>query len=86
MEDQSTHNRPAHNPESVQNLTKALQELDQEMVDLDGRQLKPSACYRVNLDPLHILFNTNCPDTLKEKVEALMNEHLGDQHPSPDES
>ncbi len=64
-------------PAVVERLTAELQALDDEMVELEGRQLKPSSCFRVDLDPVHVLFNTNCPDSLKEKVEALLTRHLG---------
>ncbi len=74
---ESNPNKLPLDPAVVQQLTRELEALDEEMVELEGRQLKPSHCYRVNLDPVHVLFNTNCPDSLKEKVEALLTKHLG---------
>ncbi len=53
----------------------ALAKLDQENINLDGISLIPSQCYHVELDPLHVLFNTNCPDKLKEKVQGILSEH-----------
>ena len=70
------HQKPL-NPAVIEKLKQELKELDKDMIDLDGRQLKPSQCFHVSLDPVHIMFNTNCPDTLKEKVEALLTKHLG---------
>ena len=52
-----------------------LEKLDQEHVELDGKKLKPSQCYRLDLDPLHILFNTNCPDALREKVQTILSRY-----------
>lgn len=57
-------------------LVDELNELDSEMVEVDGNQLKPSQCYHFETDPVHLLFNTNCPETLKEKVNAIIAKHL----------
>ena len=61
---------------SVQQLKSALLDLDKEMVDIDGKKIKPSQCYRLETDPAHVLFNTNCPPSLKERVEALLTKYL----------
>ena len=45
-----------------------LRALDEHNIEVDGKQLKPSQCYRVGVSPAHILFNTNCPDSIKQKV------------------
>jgi hypothetical protein len=58
-----------------------LNELDNELVEIEGGPLKPSQCYRVGINPLHVLFNTNCPDSLKKRVEAILSKYI-----SPDES
>ena len=57
-----------------------LNELDQELVEVEGSRLKPSQCYRIGVNPLHVLFNTNCPDNLKEKVEAILFKYLPDEN------
>ena len=62
--------------EAAEKIKIALEELDREMVNIDGRQLKPSQCYRLELQPVHVLFNTNCPDTLKEKVQDILTKHF----------
>ena len=64
------------------NLVKELKELDNELIEIDGGHLKPSQCYRFETDPVHMLFNTNCPDTLKQKVEAILAKHLPDYESS----
>lgn len=61
---------------SVQQLKSALLDLDKELVDIEGKKLKPSQCYRLETDPAHVLFNTNCPPSLKERVQALLTKYL----------
>jgi len=61
---------------SLEQLKSELLALDKETLDINGVKLKPSQCYRLELDPAHVLFNTNCPDTLKERVQALLTKYL----------
>jgi hypothetical protein len=68
--------RLSENDQKLIHTIKAdLNDLDKESVDVDGNSLKPSQCYRIGLDPLHVLFNTNCPDDLKKKVEAILSKY-----------
>ena len=53
-----------------------LGELDRQLVWVEGKLLKPSQCFRYETDPLHYMFNTNCPEELKEKVQAIFNKHI----------
>jgi hypothetical protein len=62
----------------IENIKADLSELDRIEVDVEGRQLKPSQCYRFGLNPVHVLFNTNCPDDLKEKVRAILSKYIPD--------
>jgi len=62
--------------ESITSLVSELNALDKEWVEVDGTRLKPSQCFYFEADPLHILFNTNCPDTLKEKVNSIIAKHV----------
>lgn len=62
--------------EAIEALKHELRELDQHEIDADGVKLRPSECYRFELSPLHVLFNTNCPDALKEKVQAIIHKHF----------
>lgn len=57
-------------------LKAELVRLDDEMVDIDGKKLKPSQCYHFDTDPVHILFNTNCPQNLREKVTAIVTKYI----------
>jgi hypothetical protein len=53
-----------------------LNELDHQLVDVEGNQLKPSQCYHFDTSPLHVLFNTNCPDSLKEKINSILSKYI----------
>lgn len=59
-------------PEMIKKLRAELDLLDQDLVEIDGIKLKPSKCYYFGINPGHILFNTNCPENLKEKVESIL--------------
>ena len=60
----------------MEKLKFELGELDRHFVEIDGRQLKPSQCYRFEVDPAHVLFNTNCPEGLKEKIQAILSKYI----------
>ena len=62
--------------EDIVKLENELKLLDDEPVLIEGSLLKPSQCYHFETDPVHILFNTNCPDTLKERLKAIVNRHF----------
>ncbi len=66
-------------------LVNELNELDNQMIMVDGSLLKPSQCYHFETDPLHLLFNTNCPDTLKQKVTQIIHKHVPDYESGPSE-
>ncbi len=52
-----------------------LSRLDGETIEVDGVHLKPSQCYRLGTSPAHVLFNMNCPDSLKARVEAILQKY-----------
>jgi hypothetical protein len=52
-----------------------LEALDKDTIEVDGKQLKPSQCYHIGIDPTHILFNTNCPATLKDRINAILERY-----------
>jgi hypothetical protein len=58
-------------------IKEALELLDIEPVEVDGKLLKASQCYHVDMEPPHVLFNTNCPDNLREKVNAILARYNG---------
>lgn len=63
-------------PDILEKVKAELGELDRQLVKIDGKHLKPSQCYRFDVNPAHVLFNTNCPDELKKKVHAILSKHL----------
>jgi hypothetical protein len=52
-----------------------LSKLEDDSINIDGVSLKPSQCYHLETDPAHVLFNTNCPESLKEKVMAILDKY-----------
>jgi hypothetical protein len=74
---------PGMNPEIVNKVKAELAELDREMVEVDGNMLKASQCYHFDLQPMHILFNTNCPDKVKSKVQAILSRYFPANENSP---
>ncbi|MGZ8517451.1 MAG: hypothetical protein ACXWWD_08880, partial [Chitinophagaceae bacterium] len=62
-------------PDILEKIKAELGELDRQFVEIEGKRLKPSQCYRFDLDPAHILFNTNCPDDLKKKVQSILSKY-----------
>ena len=66
------------NKVGMEKIKAELTKLDRETVEADGVHLKPSQCYHFEVDPLHILFNTNCPDELKQKVQEIISRHIAD--------
>ena len=56
-------------------LRNELIALDRETIEIDGVMLKPSQCYRFEMNPPHVLFNTNCPDGLKQKLQSILSKY-----------
>lgn len=60
-----------------QSIQKELSELDNKEVEVDtGVFLKPSQCYHLTFNPFNLLFNTNCPEYIKKKVEDIFRKYL----------
>jgi hypothetical protein len=64
------------NSEILEKVKAELGELDRSLVEIDGIKLKPSQCYRFDVDPAHVLFNTNCPDELRRKVQSILSKYI----------
>ncbi len=60
----------------LEKLVEELKELDHHLMLVDGKMIKPSQCFRYETDPLHYMFNTNCPEELKQKVQAIFKTHV----------
>ena len=69
----------------LDNLLDELKALDSELVPVDGSLLKPSQCYHFETDPVHLLFNTNCPDDLRQKINAIVQKHIPENESSTPE-
>jgi hypothetical protein len=65
----------AMDPGWYEQFQEELEALDRETIEVDGKQLKPSQCYHIGIDPTHILFNTNCPATLKDRINAILERY-----------
>lgn len=62
-------------PDIIEKVKAELGELDRDFVEIDGLKLKPSQCYRFDANPVHVLFNTNCPEGLKEKIQSIVSKY-----------
>jgi hypothetical protein len=62
-------------PDMLEKVKAELGELDRHFVEVGGKKIKPSLCYRFEADPAHILYNTNCPDDLKQKIQAILSKY-----------
>lgn len=60
----------------INSIRAELQSLDDEIIQIDGNRLKASQCYRFELDPMHVMFNTNCPDHLRERVNSILSKYI----------
>jgi hypothetical protein len=56
-------------------IKKELDLLDRQQINVKGTFLKPSQCYHVETDPLHVLFNTNCPCELRTNVISIIKKY-----------
>jgi hypothetical protein len=65
--------------DSIDKIKAELTELDNSLVEIDGRKLKPSNCYYFEANPAHILYNTNCPQILKEKIDRIILKYVPDE-------
>ena len=54
---------------------KELEQLDESIITVDGRAYKPSQCYHIGMDPVHVLFNENCPESLKIAINDLLRKY-----------
>jgi hypothetical protein len=79
MDPYKSYTHPNIDPTALYQLKSDLADLDREWVDIDGAKLRPSQCYYLGADPLHILYNTNCPDELKQRVQSILSKYIPDE-------
>jgi hypothetical protein len=61
---------------NLNKLLNELEELNDEVVEVDGRMLKARQCYRYEISPPHVLFNTDCPEALKQKISSILTKYI----------
>ncbi|MFT3680155.1 MAG: hypothetical protein QM791_07765 [Ferruginibacter sp.] len=61
---------------TLEMLKKELSQLDECSIDIDGKNLRAGSCYYIGYNPLHVLYNTNCPESLKEKIESIISKYI----------
>ena len=49
----------------------AMEKLDHQTVEVDGVKLEACKCYHYSLNPVHVLFNDNCPESLKQTIKDI---------------
>ena len=62
----------------ISRVQEELMRLDHDTIEVDGVHLRPSQCYHLGTSPAHVLFNTNCPDKLKEQVQAILTKYTSE--------
>ena len=61
--------------ETLTSIPQELAQLEQSLVMLGGKLVKPSDCYRLSGNPPRVIYNTNCPDYVKDKVEIILSKY-----------
>ncbi|TMI66412.1 MAG: hypothetical protein E6H07_11105 [Bacteroidetes bacterium] len=61
--------------ENIIKLVRDLNDLDRQLVKVEGKMIKPSQCFRYETDPFHFMFNTNCPEELKQQVQSIFDRY-----------
>jgi len=72
-------------PNTAEAIKRELELLDLYVIDVKGNLLKPSQCYHVEMDPPHVLFNTNCPSALKADVINIIKKYYPEYESSTSE-
>ena len=62
-------------PGTQQALKAAMDALGNRTVLIDGTEMPACKCYYFSLNPLHVLFNDNCPELLKESIRSIFNHY-----------
>jgi hypothetical protein len=56
-------------------LLHELEKIEEAVVVLDDKELKPSQCFHIESDPPHVLFNENCPESLKIRINEILRRY-----------
>jgi len=57
----------------AQGIKKAMDDLGQQVLIIDGIPMEACKCYYYSLNPPHVLFNDNCPELLKENILSIFS-------------
>lgn len=67
-------------PEKLKLLNAELKQLNETFMVVEGRRINPGSCYHFESSPPHVLYNINCPQVLKEKIETILTKYItGDE-------
>jgi len=66
------------NEHLLQLIKHDLDKLNEAAIIVDGKYIKPGGCYYFGTDPLHVLYNTNCPGIIKTEIEKIITTHIPD--------
>ena len=51
----------------------AMEALGNNTITVDGVETQANRCYYFSLNPPHVLFNDNCPESLKESILSIFS-------------
>jgi hypothetical protein len=57
----------------IDQLRDDLDRLNRELMNIEGSNLSLVHCYHPGAKPPYFLFNTNCPATLRQKLEFILH-------------
>jgi hypothetical protein len=60
----------------IANIKAELDELDNYRIDVHGKRFIASQCYRFFVNPVVVLFNSNCPESIKQKVQSIVSRYI----------
>ncbi len=60
----------------IDQLREDLDELNREWMNIEGSNLSAVQCYHLETNPPHFLFNSNCPDALRQKLEFILHKYF----------
>jgi hypothetical protein len=63
-------------PELEEKIKAELEQLNRSYVEVNGKPVNPGNCYYFDTNPPHVLYNTNCPDSLKERINQIISKYI----------
>jgi hypothetical protein len=53
-----------------------LDKLNRDWMNIEGSNLSAVQCYHFETNPPHFLFNTNCPDLLRQRLITILHKYF----------